>query len=391
MEDDLDGLRDDELYVLLDEVPDAEAGPRPSPAALAATLTALRPGRRTLVRAGTLLTVAATAAGISAAATAWWDAHAARAAKADTVALRLDSVTDGPAASAGAETTATAAGSGGTAPATAEYVLEIADDGPAAVTVTDARADARPAFATVAWHAVGPATIPAGGTGRFAVDVELDCGGLPDSGGADAGALFPDPQVTVLTSNGAKHTVVLAAEAPAATTADPRDSPRIVAPLRNPCRAGAAPAAVVGVAPRFNPPLVTVGPSLTHVTLAYDGVSAPAAGPLGPFGLDFTATDLDAQAVTIDTRLFGAIPITVTDTSGRVTVEPSAPVRFRVTVKLGFCDASTADPAAVLATPAFVVDFGSGETEALPLSAMVTDPRLRLAGDIAAQVEKVCP
>lgn len=390
---------EDDYYLLLDGEQGADAGASTS---LGAGLRSLRPSRGTLRRTGVCVLVAAAAAGSSAAATTWRDSASAHTGRSGIASLALDSVSDGDASAISADITESTDSSAKTT--RAEYILEIANNGPAAVTVTGVRFEGRPVLSTSAWHSVGPATIAAGGTGRVAVGVDLDCAGPPGVSpfsGVGGQTLFPDALLTVMTPNGVEHTITLSASRASGDGAEnPGDAPpapQIVEIQRNPCASASTASTDPSTAPSDSPQPPGQGPRsgdnvhTRSVILAYDGIGKPAEAGSAAFGLDFTATDLGTRPVAIDTRLYGAIPITLTDTSGQVVVTPGHPVRFTVTVRLGFCGDTTTDPGAILETPAFVLDDGAGQSEPVPLTSLVNGVGLLLAGDVAGQVEVVCP
>ncbi|NUR61890.1 MAG: hypothetical protein HOV87_25005, partial [Catenulispora sp.] len=132
------------------------------------------------------------------------------------VALAVDSVVDGDPAAAKYDASNTSA--------TAEYVVELANNSPAAVTVDSVGFDAGSLMATTAWRPLGAGKrIPAGATAKIALTVRMFCpmvvmgvasggfGFAAGRGGAGPASMpFPALDVRVFDGAGDQRAVTLA-------------------------------------------------------------------------------------------------------------------------------------------------------------------------------------
>ncbi|MFL6110623.1 MAG: hypothetical protein ACJ786_04640 [Catenulispora sp.] len=191
---------------------EATAAEQPAPT-LRERIAALRAGARRL-RAARREIAAVTAAIVLAGAigggfTAWFDRVASAADRAGVVALAVNSIVDGDPKAAKYDPKETSA--------TGEYVVELANNGPAAVTLTSVGFDAGFLGASSGWRPVGgSARIPGGGTGKVVLSVRLFCpmvirvtpGGY--YGSSDATPIsFPALHANVVDGEGRAREVVL--------------------------------------------------------------------------------------------------------------------------------------------------------------------------------------
>ncbi|MFD0631162.1 hypothetical protein ACFQ9X_05465 [Catenulispora yoronensis] len=181
--------------------------------ALRAGAARLRGARR---RIGAVAVSLLLAAAIGAACTAWFDGVAGAADRAAVVALAVDSVVDGDPAAARYDAANTSA--------TAQYVVELANNSPTAVTVASVGFDAGTLMSSTGWKpaAGGSPRIAAGATARITLTVRLFCpmvvmgvqtGNFGAGGrGVNGSSAMPFPalDVKVLDGNGDERTVTLA-------------------------------------------------------------------------------------------------------------------------------------------------------------------------------------
>jgi hypothetical protein len=224
-DDDVFGPVEDgeEVFEWIDEFeaeddPALAGAPEPAPtlgerlAAMRAAASRLRAARR---RIGAVAASLVLAAAVGAACTAWFDGVAGAADRAAVVSLAVDSVVDGDPAAAKYD--------GGTTSAVAEYVVELANNSPAAVTLDSVGFDAGSLMASTGWRPLGAGKrIPAGGTAKVALTVRMFCpmvvmgvqsGGFGFAGRGGAGAAsmpFPALDVRVFDGDGDQRAVTLA-------------------------------------------------------------------------------------------------------------------------------------------------------------------------------------
>lgn len=179
-------------------------------AAARAGVRRLRHHRREIAVATAVLVLACGAGG---GATAWFDGVAGAADRADVVSLAVDSVVDGDPAAASYSSRDTSA--------VGQYVVELANNSPDAVTVDSVSVDAGTLMVSTGWKAVGPtARIPAGGTGKVALTMKLFCpwvllgqqtGAFTAAPGTGGGASlsFPAVHVRVRDAGGDAHEMLL--------------------------------------------------------------------------------------------------------------------------------------------------------------------------------------
>lgn len=178
---------------------------------------AIRSGGRRLRGSGREIAAAAAAivlaCAVGGACTAWFDHAAGAADRGDVVSLAVDSVVNGdPAASSYDSATTSAVG---------QYLVEVANNGPDAVTLASLDVDAGTLMSSTGWKPVGPsARIPGGATAEVALTVKLFCpmvtlgqrtGMFSAAPGIGGGSSLPFPAVhaQVRDANGDLRDVVL--------------------------------------------------------------------------------------------------------------------------------------------------------------------------------------
>ncbi|WP_344661081.1 hypothetical protein, partial [Catenulispora subtropica] len=172
-------------------------------AAVRAFGAGLRRSRRRIAAVAASLVLAAA---VAAAATAWFDGVAGAADRAAVVSLSVDSVVDGDPAVAKYDAAHMSA--------TAEYVVELANNSPDAVTLASVGFDAGTLMASTGWKPVGGSPrIPGGATAEVTLSVRLFCPmmvvgvqtgsfGVAARGGNGASSM-PFPALDVVVRDGA--------------------------------------------------------------------------------------------------------------------------------------------------------------------------------------------
>ncbi|WP_370363303.1 hypothetical protein [Catenulispora sp. GP43] len=366
-------------------------------------LAAVRAGGRSLrgsrreIAAVTAAIVLACAVG--GACTAWFDSVAGAADRADVVALAVDSVVDGdPAASSYQAADTSAVG---------QYIVEIANNSPDAVTLTSVDVDAGTLMTSSAWKpAGGSARIPAGGTARVALTVRLSCplvilsqqtGMFADAPGTGGGTslAFPAVHVQVRDSDGDPHSMVLATRvdtsAQLATGQQAFRSPGgatipgIISADAGPCTQYAADRIAQRVsddagAARF--------PS--DVVFGYDKVLSSSTDS---FVLGFTVKNNSDRTVTLTSRgdtTYIDDPQLRTEWLPAVTkLAPGQSQPGRLTVNIHDCTSVLSD-APVLGETMMEVDDGSGGPPQPVFIDQALTGSLRMAGDVVNQEKAAC-
>jgi hypothetical protein len=366
-------------------------------------LEAVRSGGRRLRRSrreiGSVTAALLLACAVGGASTAWFDGVAGAADRAKEVSLAVDSVVDGdPAASS-----YNAADSS----AVSQYVVEIANNSPAAVTLDSVDIDAGTLMTSSAWKPVGgPARIPGGGTAKIALTVKLFCpmvalsqqtGMLAAAPGTGGGATlaFPAVHVQARDSGGDLHDLVLPTRVmSSAQLADGQLNFRSPAGLPLPeiisADSGAcgqyvadriAQRVVVGGAARF--------PS--SVAFAYDTVISPAAG--STFVLGFTVKNTSDHAVTVTARngfTYANDPRLHTEwLPSRLQLAVGQSVPAQLKVQIHDCT-SILTGAPVLGDTMLEVDDASGGAPAPVFIDQALTGSFRLAGDVVQQEKAAC-
>lgn len=155
------------------------------------------------------LAVAVLTTAASVGATAWFDTVARGADEATVTDLALDAVVDGDPALAKFDVDTTRG--------TTQFVLEVANNGPAAVTLVGLSVDAGTLMTSTAWQPIGSPLIGSGATGDATLTVDVDCrllmlGQAISSNSAGPTAFsFPDVHASVRTRDGELRKVTLSA------------------------------------------------------------------------------------------------------------------------------------------------------------------------------------
>jgi hypothetical protein len=289
--------------------------------------------------------------------------------------------------------------------ATADYVIEIANNGPVPVTVRNASTTVAQAITTTGWHPVGTATIPAGGTGRIEMGLKLDCvwESLPIARYLTpftGHIVFPPTTLTVTTPNGASHDAVLDFEGPSDRTRPLanglRETPSVSMVRQGPCftpatAGGAASGGPGDPAAPFQQPF----DNTSHgglLNVAYDGVTSSATTAHKQFAMTFTATNPSkTDTVTVATQYalqdIGAFQSAVEPPD--FTLAPGASQKFTVTAETTDCP-NHLQPVS-MGSKMLAMTIGSGTPEVAPLAQLLVAPSLRMDLDEAAQAKAACP
>ena len=387
------------------EQPDEQAAKPPS-RTFRERVAAVRSGGRRLRRSRREIAAAAAAivlaCAVGGACTAWFDNVAGAEDRAEVVSLAVDSVVDGdPAASS-----YNAADSS----ATGQYVVEVANNSPDAVTLAAVGVDAGNLMMTSsAWKPVGgSARIPGGGTAKVALTVRVFCptvllnqqtgmfGAGPGTGGGTSLA-FPAVHVQVRDSDGDLHDLVLPTRVGSSDQLADGQSmfrsaigapvPEIVSADAGACGqyatdrdAQRAASGGDGVA-RF--------PS--DVTFAYDKVLTPATR--SAFVIGFTVKNVSAHPVTVTTR--GATSyiddpqLETVWLPSTLVLAPGQSAAARLSVNIQDCAGILASAPVLGETMLEVDDTTSGTAQPVFIDQALTGS-LRLAGDIVQQEQAAC-
>ena len=356
----------------------------------------LRRSRREVAAAAAAIVLAGAVGG---ACTAWFDNVAGAADRADVVSLAVDSVVDGdPAASSYNAADTSAIG---------QYVVEVANNSPDAVTMASVNIDAGTLMTSSAWKPVGgSARIPAGGTAKVALTVRLFCplvtlsqqtgmfGAAPGTGGG-ATLAFPALHVQARDSDGDLHDLVLptrvgnsaqlasgqlsfrspgGADVPEIISADSGACGQYIADRDNQRAAGGTGAA------RF--------PS--DVLFGYDKVLSSASGS---FVLGFTVKNTSDHAVTVTSRgetTYPDDPRMHTDwLPTTLTIQPGQSQPGRLTVHIKDCTSILTDDPVLGYTMLEVNDAAGDAPEPVFIDQALTGS-LRMAGDVVQQEKAAC-
>ncbi|MEY9888719.1 hypothetical protein ABIA31_002367 [Catenulispora sp. MAP5-51] len=408
-DDDVFGPVEDgeEVFEWIDDQDGAdEPGERPAkpPArTLRERATAIRSGGRRLRRSRREIAAVAAAVvlacAIGGACTAWFDTVAGAADRADVVALAVDAVVDGdPAASSYNAANTTAVG---------QYVVEIANNSPDAVTLASVQVDAGTLMTSSAWKpAGGSPRIPAGGTAKVALTVRLSCplvilsqqtGMFADAPGTGGGTslAFPAVHVQARDSDGDLHDLVLATRVATSDQLAAGQSafrspggaavPGIISADAGPCtqyttdRTVQRLSAGAGAA-RF--------PS--DVMFAYDNVLSSSKGS---FVLGFTVKNTSNHGVTLTSRgdtTYIDDPQLRTEWSPAVIhLDPGQSRPGQLTVNIHDCTSILTD-APVLGETMMQVDDGSGDTPQPVFIEQALTGSLRMTGEVVEQEKAAC-
>jgi len=370
-------------------------------AAVRSTARRLRHSRREIAAALAALVLACAVGG---ACTAWFDGVAGAADRAAVVSLTVDSVVNGdPAAATYNAHDSSAVG---------QYVVEIANNAPEAVTLTSVSVDAGTLMTSTAWKPLsGSPRIPGGGTAKIALTAKLFCPmvvlsaqtgifGVSEGIGGGLSLAFPALDVQARDSDGDLRAVVLptrvlvSSQLPDDTrqltfqSPDGEPVPQIVTADLGACsqyltaRAAERQAANDSAA-RF-PATVEFG---------YDGVLAPAGHQA--FTLGFKVKNTSDHPVVLSSRANVSFPedsrLRTTWLPSEIRLGPGQSAPARLTVAIQDCT-SILTGAPILGDTMLEETDGTDNGPAEPVfpDQALTTGSLRLAGDIVQQEKAAC-
>lgn len=387
--------------------PEAAAAEPPGPtfgermAALRAGGRRLRHSRREIAVVAAVLVVACAVGG---AFTAWFDQVADAADRAGAVALAVDSVVDGDTKAAKYDPKQTSA--------TGEYVAEVANNSPGAVTLTSVGFDAGFLGASTGWKPVGGSVrlpgggtgevIPGGGTGKVVITVRLFCpmvirvtpgGGY--YGSSDATPIsFPSLHVSVLDGRGTAHEVVLPtrvgvspqgrARAGGLTFLSGEDvpTPQVVSADAGMC----APWETDREALLNQDPNRQVKPHSDGLAFSYTGLTQPLKDR--SFTIGITVRNTTGHTLTVETRrglAFQNSEISATWVPGSLDLGAGQSVSAELKVAVPDCGSWRNDPTLLGLTVVEVEDQSTGT--AMPVFPdQILTGSVRLATDVARQM-----
>ena len=388
-----------------DHAEPAEGQPARQPApTFRERLAAARSGGRRLRRSrrqiAAVTAVLVLACAIGGACTAWFDGVAGAADRADQVWLAIDSVVDGdPAASSYNAAERSAVG---------QFVVEVANNSPDAVTLDSVKVDAGTLMTSTGWRPLGPsARIPGGGTGKVALTVRLFCpmvvlsqqngmfAAAPGTGGGATLSSFPAVHIRARDSDGDAHDLVLPTRVTAsAQLANGQQSfrspgggnvPEIVSADAGACSQYAEDRATQRSAG------ATAGRFSNEVEFSYDKVLSPAADKALTFG--FTVKNTGARTETLTARPDPGFAednrLSTTWLPSVIKLAPGQTTSARLTVHIRDCT-SILSGAPVLGLTMLELDDSSGDFPQPVFIDQVLHGSLRLAGDIVQQDRAAC-
>ncbi|NUP50956.1 MAG: hypothetical protein HOW97_27140, partial [Catenulispora sp.] len=361
------------------------------------------------------------AAAVGAACTAWFDGVAGAADRASVVSIAVDSVVDGDPAAGAYDAARTSA--------TAEYVIELANNSPTAVTLDSVGFDAGTLMASTGWKPLGAGKrIAAGSTAKVALTVRLFCpmlmvgvqgGGFGGAGrlvaGSSSSIPFPPLEVRVLDGNGDQRAVTLPTRTVVTSLlrgqsgdltflgsgAEP--TPQIVTAGVGPCAQWEADREkqqerdLSGLTGPVGLPAIDTDRRAGGLVFAYDKVlSRTATG----FTIAVNVRNKTQDTLTVATRADAAFvqdPAFQTEWQpAEVTIPAGQTQQFRLTVTIRECDQFRQGRASRADIPAFaealleVNDGTTGMTIPFSPEQQMTGS-LRLAGDAVKEIKAVCP
>ncbi|WP_194891079.1 hypothetical protein [Catenulispora pinisilvae] len=415
-EDDVLGPVEDgeEVFEWIDDQ-ETEDGPGDQPARRVPTfrerLAAVRSGGRRLRRSRREITAAAAAivlaCAIGGACTAWFDNVAGAADRAAVVSLAVDSVIDGdPTVSSYNAASSSAVG---------QYVVEIANNGPDAVTLDSVSVDAGTLLmSSTGWKPLGPSRIPGGGTAKVALTVKLFCpsvvlgqqtgmfGAAADGGvggGGGSALAFPAVHARVRDADGDLRDLTLPTRVTVSSqlsadvgqldfgSPDGASVPQIVSADGGACTRytadkAAQRTAAIGNAGRF--------PS--SIEFGYDKVLTPASD--GTFALGFTVKNTSNHPEVLTTR---SDPAYLVDSELRtdwqpaaINLAPGASASARLTISIHNCTSVLAGAPILGETMLEETDTTDGSSSQPVFIDQALTGSLRLAGDLVQQEKAAC-
>lgn len=354
----------------------------------------LRHARREIATAAAVLVLAC---GVGGAGTAWFDGVAGAADRADVVSLAVDSVVDGdPAASSYNAHSTSAVG---------QYVVEVANNSPDAVTLDSVSVDAGTLMTSTAWKPAGPsARIPAGGTAKVTLTMKLFCPWVmlgeqtgmftagPGTGGGTS-LSFPAVHVLARDAGGDTHDMVLPTRVP--VSAQPTEGQQS---LRGP-GGGSGPQIVsadAGACEQYSVDRSTRLPGGAAarypgtVMFSYDKVLSAADKS---FVLGFTIKNTSDHAETVTTR---ADPVAMDDNwlhtvwgPQRIALAPGQSAPANLTVHILGCTSILTGAPVLGETMLEVDDTVDGSAQPIFIDQALAHS-FRLAGDIVQQEKAAC-
>jgi hypothetical protein len=376
---------------------------KPPPATFRVRLAAIRSGGRRLRRSRREITAAATvivlACAIGGACTAWFDHVAEASDRGDVVSLAVDSVVNGdPAASSY---------NPGTTSAIGQYILEVANNGPDAVTLASMDVDAGTLMTSSGWKPVGSsARIAGGATAKVALTVKLFCpmvtlgqrtGMFSAAPGIGGGSSLPFPAVhaQVRDANGDLHDVVLPTRViTSAQLADGqlnfRSPDGLAIPEIVSADAGAC-SRYVSDTDSQRTFTATAGRFPGTITIGYDKVVSSGSGS---FVLGFTVKNTGSQTETLTAHPNG---VTATNDDrlrtewlpASVELGPGVSAQVQVTVHIHDCTSALTGAPVLDQTMLEAQDGTGGAPEPVFVDQALTRS-LQLAADVIQQEKAAC-
>jgi hypothetical protein len=367
-------------------------------------VAAVRAGGRRLRRSRREITAVAAAmvlaCAIGGACTAWFDNVAGAADRAEVVSLAVDSVVDGD--------PSVASYNSHDSSALGQYVVEIANNGPDAVTLDSVAVDAGTLMTSTAWKPAGDSPrIPGGGTAKVTLTAKLFCpmvvmaqqtgmfGSTAGTGGGPSLA-FPALHVNVRDGDGDLRSLILptrvtvSSQLPANSGLLTFRRPGEAAPEIVSADAGAcdqftadrtAQRLALGSTARFT----------TDVAFTYDKVRSPATD--GVFALGFTVKNTSNHAEILTKRADVAF---LDDNQLRtdwlpspLKLAPGASAPAQLTIDIHNCTSVLAG-SSVLGETMLEVDDLSGSPPQPVFIDQALSGSLRLAADIVQQEKAAC-
>jgi len=388
--------------------PEARADQAPPPT-FRERLTALRAGVQSLRSSPRTITAVAVslilACALGGGATAWFDGVAGAADRAGVVALAVDSVVDGDPAAAKYDSAETSA--------TGEYVVELANNSPDAITVAAVGFDAGTLMSSTAWKPVGSPRIPGGATGKVTLTVKMFCPmvvmgvqtgnfGVNPSDGTGASSMpFPALQVKVRDGNGDERDLVLPTRATVSGQARSEgtglfravggaSTPQIVTADAGACRQWATDRLRQLIQPNraLNPA------QLDGVAFSYDKVTTEARrGASSTFALGINVHNTTDHKLTVHTRpdltAGGDSTLKVEWLPAQMDLAPGQTAEAHLTATFSDCSASLIGAQILSMTMLDVENPDTGDSLPVFPDQAITGS-LHLTNDVARQMKAAC-
>lgn len=367
-------------------------------------VAAVRAGGRRLRRSRREITAVAAAVvlacAIGGACTAWFDNVAGAADRAEVVSLAVDSVVNGdPSAASYNSQDSSAVG---------QYVVEIANNGPDAVTLDSVGVDAGTLMTSTAWKPVGGSRrIPGGGIAEVTLTAKLFCpmvlmaqqtgmfGATAGTGGGPSLA-FPALHVAVRDGDGDLRSLTLPTRV--ATSTPPSANSGLMTFSRP---GGAAGPQIVsadaGACSQFTADraqrLALGGTARFTTDVAFTYVKVHSAASDGLFTLDFTVKNTSDHAVTLtkraDVSFLDDNQLRTDWLPSPLKLAPGASAPAQLTIDIHNCTSVLAG-ASVLGETMLEVDDLNGSPPQPVFIDQALSGSLRLAADIVQQEKAAC-